>query len=65
MQWEHEALDDDGRPVIVWRGKDPPDGECYGCLPGAESMIEPTSCNACHERAADQDYVYSSQRLRR
>lgn len=58
-EWFELALDDDGRPVIVWRGKDPPDGECYGCLPGAESMIEPTSCNDCHVGAAEQDYVFT------
>jgi hypothetical protein len=58
-EWFELAIDDAGRPVIVWRGKDPPDGECYGCLPGTESMIEPTSCNDCHEQAADQDYVYT------
>jgi hypothetical protein len=59
-EWFELALDEDGRPVIVWRGKDPPDGECYGCLPGTESMIEPTSCNDCHEQVAEQDYVYTS-----
>jgi hypothetical protein len=59
-EWFELTLDDEGRPVIVWRGKDPPDGECYGCLPGTESMIEPTSCNDCHEHVAAQDYVYTT-----
>lgn len=59
-EWFELAIDDTGHPVIVWRGKDPPDGECYGCLPGTESMIEPTSCNDCHEAVADRDYVYTS-----
>jgi hypothetical protein len=58
-EWFELALDDAGHPVIVWRGKDPPDGECYGCLPGTESMIEPTSCNDCHVQAADRDFVYT------
>ena len=58
-EWFELTLDDAGRPVIVWRGTDPPDGECYGCLPGTMSMIEPTSCNDCHLAAADQDYVYT------
>lgn len=58
-EWFELALDDMGRPVIVWRGEDPPDGECYGCLPGTESMIEPTSCNDCHVHAAAQDHVYT------
>lgn len=64
-EWFELALDDQGRPVIVWRGQDAPDGECYGCLPGTETAIEPTSCNDCHERAADQDYVYTALRLLR
>lgn len=59
-EWFELTLDDQGRPVIVWRGKDPPDGECYGCLPGTESMIEPTSCNDCHIEVAEQDFVYTS-----
>lgn len=59
-EWFELTLDDQGRPVIVWRGKDPPDGECYGCLPGTESMIEPTSCNDCHAEVAAQDFVYTS-----
>jgi len=58
-EWFELALDDAGHPVIVWRGEDPPDGECYGCLPGTESMIEPTSCNDCHVGAAEQDYVFT------
>jgi hypothetical protein len=58
-EWFELTLDESGRPVIVWRGKDPPDGECYGCLPGTESMIEPTSCNDCHESAAEHDYVFT------
>ena len=59
-EWFELTLDDEGRPVIVWRGKDPPDGECYGCLPGTESMIEPTSCNDCHVGAEEQDYVFTA-----
>ncbi len=60
-EWFELTLDDLGRPVIVWRGQDPPDGECYGCLPGVESMIEPTSCNDCHLEVEAQDHVYTAQ----
>ena len=61
-EWFELKFDDNAEPVIVWRGEDAPDGECYGCLPGDDPMAEPTSCNDCHG-ASEQDSVYSRDQL--
>jgi hypothetical protein len=54
-EWFDLALDDDGRPVILWRGEHPPDGECYGCAPGTdpEEAAMLGDCNNCHANTHD------------
>lgn len=60
-EWFELALDDEDRPIIIWRGEAPPDGHCYGCPPGvdpatAKGMVD---CNMCHAAAAENDFVHS------
>jgi len=54
-EWFDLQLDDDGHPVIVWRGEHPPDGECYGCAPGTdpEEAAMLGDCNNCHASGHD------------
>jgi hypothetical protein len=60
-EWFELALDDSDRPVIIWRGEAPPEGECYGCPPGVDpaTELEMADCNSCHLGAADNDLVHS------
>jgi hypothetical protein len=54
-EWFDLELDDDGHPVIIWRGPKPPNGECYGCAPGTDPVEAAMlgDCNNCHAEAAD------------
>jgi hypothetical protein len=60
-EWFELQFDDEARPVIVWRGATPPDGECYGCIPGAEPHTsEGGDCATCHGGGAStNDSVWS------
>lgn len=61
-EWFELALDDDGTPIIQWRGTEPPAGEAYGTLPGANPDSGATitgDCNTCHASAARNDYVHT------
>jgi hypothetical protein len=57
-EWFELALDDEARPVIVWRGDVPPDGEGYGALGETDTALE-GDCNGCHEAARSNDFVHS------
>lgn len=52
-EWFELQLDEDARPVIIWRGTHPPDGECYHCPPGTdpEKAAMLGDCNICHAGA--------------
>lgn len=61
-EWFELALDEDGTPVIQWRGTAPPAGEQYGQLPGTTGDTGATvsgDCNTCHGAAAANDYVHT------
>ena len=61
-EWFELVLADDGTPVILWRGAEPPVGEQYGQLPGMSTDTATTvtgDCNTCHGAAASNDYVHS------
>jgi hypothetical protein len=45
-----------GAPFILWRGEDPPSGEQYQLLLGANNlmpMADESDCNSCHAYAKD------------
>jgi hypothetical protein len=54
--WEWFELEerDDHSVAIAWRGLGAPDGEEYGGDPSG-------TCNSCHQRAHDNDFVKSTQ----
>jgi hypothetical protein len=62
-EWFELVPDDDGTPVIRWRGDKPPKGELYGQLPGVVDTGAPPTvsgdCNVCHSTAAANDFVHT------
>ncbi len=56
--WEWFELEErgDGSVGIAWRGLGAPQGEEYGGDPSG-------TCNSCHQRAVDNDYVKSERLL--
>lgn len=50
-EWFELVKNDDGSPLVKWRGVGPPSGESYGG--------DPNGCNACHGAAEAHDYVLS------
>ncbi len=50
-EWFELVKNDDGSPLVKWRGVGPPSGESYGG--------DPSGCNGCHSAAAAHDYVLS------
>ena len=51
-EWFELKPDTTGKPAIAWRGIAPPSGETYAGVMGG-------SCNDCHAKATDNDYVPS------
>ncbi|HJL17242.1 MAG TPA: hypothetical protein RMH99_16365, partial [Sandaracinaceae bacterium LLY-WYZ-13_1] len=49
------ALDDAGRPAVVWRGEGPADGDGYRPPEGGDIL----SCNHCHAAWPENDHVLS------
>lgn len=56
-EWFDLVLDEDGVPVIDWRGTAPPSGEGYGSQSGDTGSIG--DCNDCHAAARDNDFVFT------
>lgn len=59
LGWEYFELllNSSERPYILWRGEEPPSGEQYQALLGAENIERPMetdgTCNSCHADGED------------
>jgi len=62
LGWEYFelAINDEGTPVLLWRGEEPPGEGSYLPTPGlgAETTME-ADCNACHAASSENDHVLS------
>lgn len=57
-EWFDLLLDDQGSPVIIWRGKEAPSGHGYGSVIGGSTEVGTEGdCNSCHGAATYNDSV--------
>jgi hypothetical protein len=61
-EWFEIALDNNGEPLLVWRGAEPPAGENYGC-PVGQVCETAASCNSCHADAGGANDSVNSPAL--
>jgi hypothetical protein len=59
LGWEYFELllDSKSRPIVLWRGEEPPSDEQYQALLGASDIERPVgtdgTCNSCHSEGQD------------